>query len=299
VAVEPNAVVGPPDPVPQPAEAGLTPPGPPAADPPKKPGPEWKSPEALSRYDQETVELINAKHAEVETARQVWNEANEAAKSKKISWQGLSDQLHALIGERQEHRGKPVQRTLFDERPAAPDLPDLPAAPADDRLANLFREVPIGKLQDFGARSTDVTRLQAGRRKEGPDFPVNTVGDLADYSANAENPGYERRLSDFVGIGPGAAGRLEEAAEGFYRWWNHGGLAEFAASKGIDLDGHAPQPGPGAAGAGPGDGDGPGQPDAAGPAAEPGPADAPAPEGEGAEPFVPPQGGPDEYGLGD
>jgi hypothetical protein len=46
--------------------------------------------------------------------------------------------------------------------------------------------------------------------------------------------GWEARLSDFRGIGPGSAQRVLDAEQGFWGWWNNrGGKEAFALERGL------------------------------------------------------------------
>lgn len=302
----------PPDPnivVPEPAAAATT-------DPPVKPDGKRasefsnpKCPAALAAFDQETVRLVNEKLTEVKEGEKEFDEANDKAKGLKKEWEALNMSLHKLIEERQAQRGKPVQRSLFDgvqaaEQPAAAELP-TDAVVEVDPLEDLWKSYPLSGIVKFGARESDVQRLQDGALKNGEPFPCATMGALATYTSGGA-PGYERRVADFRGIGPAGAERIGEATTNFWGWWNSGGKEEYANETGVgrarQTDAEWDQPGDGAATAEQsgvqGDGVQPGHDAAAGPVAG---GEQPAADqlGEpgGDEPFVVPEGGGVEYSL--
>lgn len=260
------AVVDPAGPPPDPAAppVGDLPLNP--APPPQPPPPPGRvSDSELAAYDALSVRLITEKQVEVDAAHKEFEEINNEAKALKTKHSGLVESLQALIRERTTGRGKPVQKTLLDvaaeaqAEAAAATEPVAEGGP--DPLENLWREFPIDRLTIHGLTPKDVERLAAGERKNGGETrPILTMGQMADYTANVGgSPGYEQRLSDFKGIGPGGLTRICDAEQLFWRFWNNGGREEFAREMGHLTYEAVTDDGSGPAGEG-GDGDQPGQP---------------------------------------
>lgn len=267
----------------------------PAADPPQ-PGPE--PPDAkLRAYDLETISLINRQCEEIDTLSEDWVKKNAEAKKAKEEKEAANERLRRLIAERKAGRGRPVQPTLFDaagtteqaDAARPPEPPLVEGEAAADPLRDLWRDFPVARLTNFGCTAHDVDNLREGQRKgEGP-HPLATVGGVADYTANVGgSPGYERRLSDFKGVGTVAATRIERAMEEFFGWYNRGGKEEFARERGLlpPLEQpHETPTGPGEEGGGGGPEQHRGEPDG--------------PDGESVDtdPFVPPEDPAGEYSL--
>lgn len=193
--------------------------------------------EALAYYDAESVRLITESMKEVDDAQKEFDGLNTEMKEAKIKWQGLVQKQHSLIRERRDARGKPVQKTLFDNTIRADDPPpklELASAPATpDALENLWREFPLDRFSIWGATEGDLAKLREGTRKRDEPRPLGTMGQLADFSSNVHNPGYENRLTDFKGIGAAAADRINASIERFWGWWNDSGRTEFATERGL------------------------------------------------------------------
>lgn len=313
---------------PNPPPEGLTPPlpavpepdiivpPPPRVEPPPAPlaGPEQQRVLDLIEFDQQTVYLLNQHQATVDKLEGEYNEINDECKKAKRAWETKVEELQAFIRERREARGKPVQKTLLNVFPTAPDGPPpvapLPAPAADPNataLDNLWREFPLARLTQWGATENDVAKLADGQRKRGLDTRVvRTVGEMADYTGRTD---FEQRLTDFMGVGNAAAKRVEDALEQFWGWWNRGGQAEYATERGITsaTQPQAVDPAPDA-GAGSADHGGGDQRDAGEPVgaavgdagvypvhADTLPAAQPEPDADAT--FEPPADGPDEYAL--
>lgn len=264
----------------------------------------------LADYDQETVKLICDQQTKVDELLADFESKNTEAREAKKKHEAAVEQLQELVRERAKSRGKPVQRTLFDIIPTvAPPIEGVKAGEpgTEDVLASLWREYPMDRMTRFGMTETDIQKLADGQRKGGHDpFPIKTVGQMADYTSNAHGTaGYENRIADFKGVGPGAATRIEDGLEQFWKWWNNTGCQEYATERGI-ISGPQAQPGDGATDPQqPGGEGGGGEPAASAdgelegasigdvqftePQPEPIPAE---------EQFVPPEGEGDEYSLG-
>lgn len=202
----------------------------------------------LADYDQATVELICDLQVKVDEQLADYEGKNTEAREAKKKHEASVEQLQELIRERRTNRGKPVQRTLFDLIPATPPpVEGVQANATPDKLADLWREYPMERMTRFGMTETDIQKLADGQRKGGFDpFPLRTMGQMADYSANAHGtPGHENRIADFKGVGPGAGCRIEDAGVKFWAWWNAGGMQEYATERGL-MDGPQGQPGDGA-----------------------------------------------------
>lgn len=281
----------------EPAETQVVPPADPLPVIPPTVSRYAPSPSELAAFDAETSRLVGKAMDEIDEAQKEFDEVNSEAKAAKVRWQGLVEQQHKLIRERREIRGKPIQRTLLDYAP--PTVNEVSTAPLQattepDPLENLWREFPLDRFTIWGMTDNDVKRLAEGQRKKFDPHPIATIGQLADFSSNTANPGFENRLTDFKGIGTTGADRITQATDHFWSWWRSNGQAEFAAERGIR---HATQPGDGEGDIRPGDqGDGgePGSPAVVGPHLE---AEAP-PELEDG-PAVEPPGEGDEYSLTD
>ena len=231
--VEETQTIIPADPVPKNPDPAAPPPPAEPGPPPARPE---LQPEALSAYDRETLTLIEAQTKEIETLEEDWTKKNAEAKKAKQLLDSAHERLPKVIKERAAGRGKPVQRTLFDRLPEPVEIRiDNTPPPEADPLEHLWRDFPTIRLSNWGATDTDVAKLAEGVRKKDSPFPLNTMGALADYTANVGGtPGFERRLTDYKGIGTAAATRLDEALTGFWAWYNtRGGREEFARERGL------------------------------------------------------------------
>lgn len=208
----------------------------------------------LVAYDQQTVVQMCDLQDKIDAMSSEYDKASALAKEKKKAWDALVDELQRVNRERRTNRGKPVQKSLLDFIPplAPADLPAVASPPGND-LENLWREVPITRIATWGATESDLIKLQEGARNKGEPFPITTIGALASYTSNdGGTAGYERRISDFKGLGMAASTRVGDALEGFWKWYNSGGKEEFAKERGL-IDGTPPVEGTGAEGPGPGD----------------------------------------------
>lgn len=203
----------------------------------------------LSRYDAESVVLINEQAGVVDEAERAHEELKKQASEAKKELEAEELKLRALIKERRENRGKPRQATLLDLVPEGDETP--PAQPvteaAADPLADLWQEYPLERMGRFGMTESDIEKLRVGVRKRGlSTVPLHTVGDVARYTAgDAHNPSYPHELSDYNGIAGSIAARIEDALMGFHAWWgNGGGAAEYAAERGLtNGQGNSVEPG--------------------------------------------------------
>lgn len=204
----------------------------------KKEVPEHLKPEALASFDAETVKLVNEQDREIDELHSSYTESKEETKERKMAWEAKRDTLQRVIKERKANRGKPVQKTLLSDLPpepteAAPANP-VTAAPVVEpsALDLLYRQYPLDRCMIYGMTEKDVEIMASGERKGGlATIPVRTVGEMADYSAG--DGAHPRHIADFKGLGASGATRIEAALEGFWGWWNGGGMTEFAHEKGI------------------------------------------------------------------
>lgn len=190
----------------------------------------------LAEFDLETLRIINEVCDEVTECEEDWITKNAEAKKAKEALDSGKDRLRKVIAERREARGKPIQRTLFDQvqESSIPLAETLPITPGVDPLEHLWRDFPLARLTNWGATENDMTKLAEGTRKRDNPHPLMTVGGMADYTANAGgDPAYVRALTDYKGIGSAAATRIDTALEGFYGWYNRGGREEFARERNL------------------------------------------------------------------
>lgn len=204
----------------------------------KKDVPEWQRPEVLAEYDAETLKLINSLDGEIDSLNDDFLAKKEAAKVAKAAWEAKRDELQRLIKERKNGRGKPVQKTLFEAAAPVASEPTpvepLAAIPVAEPspLDSLWEQYPLDRCTVFGMTPRDIEVMAAGERKGGlPTYAVRTVGEMAKYTAG--DGGIPRHIADFKGLGASGETRIGAALEGFWGWWNNGGLAEFAKEKGI------------------------------------------------------------------
>lgn len=225
----------------------------------KKEVPEWQRPEVLAAYDNESVSLINAMDLEIDALFDDALAKKATAKVAKDGWEAKRDELGRLIKERKLGRGKPVQKTLFDqpagkeEPPPAFTVEAIPVATPSE-LENLWQSYPLDRCGTFGMTPRDIDILASGERKGGyATYPVRTVGEMAAYTAgDGSNP---RHIGDFRGLGSSGETRIGAALEGFWGWWNKGGMEEYAKEKGLTSGNPNPQPDAGGSGANYGVGD--------------------------------------------
>jgi hypothetical protein len=240
----------------------------------KREVPDYQKPEVLAAYDAESQKLYDGMVAAIDSLYADYNDLKLEAKTAKQAWEAKRDELQALVKERKEQRGKPVQKTLVDFAPPAEEEPPpaeaMPAVPPAEpsALDELWRQYPLGRCTTFGMTEKDVEIMASGERKGGyATYPVRTMGEMADYTAG--DGAHPRHIEDFRGLGASGATRISAAVENFWGWWNSTGRDEFAAERGIPVGGQTTQPDAGGGGEDHGAGD-PG--DATEPAGAGGPA---------------------------
>lgn len=207
----------------------------------KREVPEHLKPEVLAAYDAETVKLVNEQDRDIDELHTSYTSSKEATKERKMAWEAKRDTLQRVIKERKANRSKPVQKTLLSDIP--PDGPTEPGAASQVTVAPvvepseldlLYRQFPLARCTIYGMTEKDVEILASGERKGGlATIPVRTVGEMADYSAG--DGAHPRHIADFKGLGASGATRIEAALEGFWGWWNGGGMTEFAREKGVSV----------------------------------------------------------------
>jgi len=146
----------------------------------------------------EIAELNDA----VEKAFTTWSLADKRAKDLKKAYEGAVAELRGLISA----TAHPAPMPLFDGKTADAEA-DKPATvevtPPDDAWKNIPLREALPELSD-----TVFTKLEGAQ--------LFTMGELANWTAA---DGGRRRLADIAGIGPGTAGKIEEATMAFWSRW--------------------------------------------------------------------------------
>lgn len=194
------------------------------------------SAEALAEYDQETARLVAEAEAEVSELEAVWEDKHAEAALAKKEFENRRDKMRAEIRERTANRGKRDLFTGVGGGIAVGEHPADPSAPSEDRLYELSQLYPLdfAHWQEFGLTAKDVEKLNEGVTKHHGTIPLRTLGDVARYT-KPSGDGYERRLVDIKGFGPGAFERWEAANLAFWAAWPNGKAVRFAAEIGFDL----------------------------------------------------------------
>ncbi len=197
--------------------------------------PDPTSAEALAEYDQETARLVMETEREVSELEAVSVEKHAEASLAKKAFEARRDKARAEIREREANRGK---KDLFTGvKGGIPVGQDATSPqPSEDRLYELSQLYPLdfAHWEEFGLTEKDVEKLNAGETKHHGSIPLRTLGDVSRYT-NPAKDGYERRLTDIKGIGPGAFERWEAANLQFWQAWPNGKAVKFAAEIGYDL----------------------------------------------------------------
>jgi len=212
----------------------------------------WKNPEYLARYDAETLQLVTAMGAVVDSKEKEHLDLKAAAAEAKKVYDGKVIELRQLIKNREAGKSKqpPVRQLTIDSAPP-PDA--RPAANAEsgadvnfpksvedaqlDFFNDLHDRLPVDRLVKFGATKADVEKLHAGDLKEGGPFPIVTMRDLRLFTnPYKENPSFTRGFGDIKGFGGKAVDRIQKAQDDLLDWWgNKGGQAEFAKELGLEI----------------------------------------------------------------
>jgi hypothetical protein len=189
----------------------------------------------LDAYDRETARLVGEAEDELGELEATWEERHGEAAVAKKAFENHRDKLRSLIRERKANRGKRPEKTLFD-RPAEDDAATADA-PSEGRLFELSQLYPLdfAHWEDLGLTAKDVEKLNEGVTKHHGTIPLRTLGDVNRYTKPNANDGYERRLTDIKGFGPGAFERWEAANLKFWERWPNGLAVKFAAEIGFDL----------------------------------------------------------------
>lgn len=176
----------------------------------------YDSPEALAAWDAETARESEERrltrselmHAELASKR--------SHKADKAALDEFDTEYWKWLRGRKEMRGKPPQPTmapLYKDPDAKGEGLNLPKEPVDDawksvRLDTL--DLPAGIIEKLA----DPVHKHKGELP-----PITTLGELTAYQ-EPEGNGYEKRLTDLNGIGPGAAEKIGVACEKFWEKWN-------------------------------------------------------------------------------
>lgn len=202
------------------------------AEPPK---PAAISPEDLAAYDAQTAGLVTSAELVCRESEAAYETAKTHAAARKKEFEADVEHMRKVIRDRNEQRGKPVQKTLIDFADGTP------AATVAE--AELWREYPIERWATHGLTAKDIEKLHTGEIKSGGTHPIVTVGDLNNFvTPNKANPDYARAFTDLKGIGEMGATRISDAHDLFWAWWRKGGEEEFAKEKGVN---HEPVAEPG------------------------------------------------------
>lgn len=137
-------------------------------------------------------EKIAALNHAVRDAFQDWFNAAEKAKKLKKAWEGDVERLQSLIADCEN----PPPMPLFDGQPAT----NGEVNPSDESWKEVRLEAALPELSD-----TVLSKLNGAQ--------LYTMGELANWTAE---DGGRRKLSDIAGIGPGIAGKIEEATMAFW-----------------------------------------------------------------------------------
>lgn len=191
-------------------------------------------PTDLDAWDAETARLVAEREGKVGALESAWEDLHAEASLAKKAFEAERDKMRAFIRERRDQRGRPYpkpEKTLFDGVGEAD-----PSAPSEDRLYELSQLYPLdfAHWQEFGLTAKDVEKLNEGVTKHHGTIPLRTLGDVARYT-KPSGDGYERRLVDIKGFGPGAFERWEAANLAFWAAWPNGKAVRFAAEIGFDL----------------------------------------------------------------
>jgi hypothetical protein len=182
---------------------------------------DYGSPEALSKYDQETVVLTEESADKCNNAFSEWEKLHAQAAAAKKAWESTRVDHFSLIRERKAGRGKPPipkPAVLYPDPEKTKGDGKLPVAPAPEDTS--WKQTPLKELvEKDDLPDYIVAKLANAQRKDGRDQPpILTLGDLTDFQA-PEKSGYTKKLTDIVGIGPGAAEKIEEATAAFWKRW--------------------------------------------------------------------------------
>jgi hypothetical protein len=182
----------------------------------------YDSPEALAAWDADTAreaELRRRKRAELWLTE---DSSKAAHKADKAAAEEYEKDFFEWLRERDEQRGKPPQPKQgsipFPEPDGQVDRPDLPLAPAAGDEA--WKSIPLTVLADKdGFPEYLIEKLaNAARKDDRPQAPITTLGELTAFQ-EPEPSGYQKKLTDLVGVGPGAAEKIGEACIRFWGRW--------------------------------------------------------------------------------
>lgn len=194
----------------------------------------WLTVEALRKYDDETLERVNARQVLISEATYKSEDADAIAKAAKASLKAQYTGLADYIETRRGKRGKPPTPDLF-----AGQSPDAAPSDADAKSYNgrvhvdAWKLYPIDELTDLPPAVRKA--LAEGKVKKGTSpGPILTMGDLAEFTAPHPNSGYCRAMSDIAGMGPEKVSKIDDATEAFWKMWNSGGDAKFAREMALD-----------------------------------------------------------------
>ncbi len=160
------------------------------------------SDEQLVEYDQETCRLIKDQEEHVTSLELKFVGAKGALAVAKRAVDEAKVELRKLIRERNEQRGQPTMRSLFE----GPSTPVEPEPPADGE----WRELSIRKLGEVGLPGTVIDKISAAG--------IDTLGQLSDFTTPNGN-GWAKQYQDIPGVGDKAATAIEDAWMAF--WVKH------------------------------------------------------------------------------
>jgi hypothetical protein len=157
------------------------------------------SDEQLVEYDQETCRLIKDQEQHVTSLElQYVGAKNDLARAKR-SVEAAKVELRKLIRDRNEQRGQPTMRSLFET-----------STPVEPDTAEEWREFSIRKLGEFGLPGKVIDKVSAAG--------IDTLGQLSDFT-NPSDGGWAKQYQDIPGVGDKAATAIEDAWMAF--WVKH------------------------------------------------------------------------------
>lgn len=196
----------------------------------------YDSPDVLAEYDAATFTETRER---LQRRAELWarEEISKAAhKADKAAAEEYDTDYFAWINERTANRGRPPQpkpAKLYpdpDNPGVQVDAPDLPLAPAEDD--DRWKAIPLTELvEKDGFPAYLVEKLaNATRKDDRPQAPITTLGELTQFQ-EPNAAGWQNKLTDLQGVGPGAAEKIANACMAFWDRWAREEAARRLAAK--------------------------------------------------------------------